>query len=82
MGARAVIITDESITSDEYFIEMVDDESNLDANIPAGFLLGKNGYMIRKTLKKLNLNYATINLPVNLTFTPIHEIHQPPWLEW
>ncbi|GLV44160.1 uncharacterized protein CBL_12544 [Carabus blaptoides fortunei] len=81
-GAIAVIITDESVESEEYFIEMIDDESLQETYIPAGFLLGKNGYMIRRTLKKLHRDFALINIPVNLTFTPVHKINQPPWLEW
>lgn len=81
-GAKAVIITDISEDFDEYFIEMIDDDTLENANIPAAFLMGKNGLMITKTLKKLHRLYAIINLPVNLTFTPIHEMNQPPWLGW
>ncbi|CAH0559385.1 unnamed protein product [Brassicogethes aeneus] len=81
-GARAVIITDISKENEDYFIEMIDDESEEDANIPAAFLMGKNGFMISKTLERLNRNFAIINLPINLTYTPIHKINQPPWLGW
>lgn len=80
-GAKAVIITDVRKTVEDYYIEMIDDDSVEEAHIPAGFLMGKNGLIIRKTLEKLQQNYATINLPVNLTYTPVHEINQPPWLE-
>lgn len=41
-GARAVIISDHK-ESDEFFTEMLDDLSGRKANIPATFLLGKNG---------------------------------------
>lgn len=61
---------------------MIDDDKTQDVHIPAAFLLGKNGLMITRTLKRLNKQYAIINLPVNLTFTPIHEINEPPWLGW
>jgi len=81
-GARAVIITDMTKIHEDYYIEMVDDDTTDEAHIPAGFLMGKNGLIIRKTLEKLKRNYAIINLPVNLTFTPIHDINQPPWLGW
>ncbi|KAF5269377.1 hypothetical protein FQA39_LY08769 [Lamprigera yunnana] len=81
-GARAVIITDVRKSVEDYYIEMVDDDTLEEAHIPAGFLMGKNGFIIRKTLKKLQRNFAIINLPVNLTFIPIHEINQPPWLGW
>lgn len=81
-GAVAVIITDMTKVNEDYFIEMVDDDTDDDAGIPAGFLMGKNGFMIVKTLEKLRRNYAIINLPVNLTFTPVHKMNQPPWLGW
>ncbi|KAJ8981549.1 hypothetical protein NQ317_009808 [Molorchus minor] len=81
-GARAVIISDIDHSTEEYFIEMIDDNTTEEVNIPAGYLMGKNGLMILRTLKKLNKEHAIINLPVNLTFTPVHEINQPPWLGW
>lgn len=61
---------------------MVHDNSDRETNIPAGYLLGKNGRVIRSTLKRLKRKYAIINLPVNLTFTPPNEINHPPWLGW
>lgn len=95
-GAKAVIIADyhvsslqESISSplwaDYYYIEMIRDDtipSSKTVNIPAGFLLGKNGKMIRQTLKRLNQPFALINIPVNLTYTSLDKLHQPPWLFW
>lgn len=82
LGGRAVIVTEsESLEgTDDMYIEMIDDESGRDAKIPAGFLLGKNGKMIKATMRRLKLNYSVINLPVNLTFTPVHMINHPPWL--
>nr|XP_019548442.2 PRADC1-like protein [Aedes albopictus] len=84
VGGRAVIITEIDSSSDDYdyYIEMIHDKTDRDTNIPAAFLLGRNGHIIRKTLAKLNLPYALINLPVNLTFVAPHEINQPPWLQW
>jgi hypothetical protein len=81
-GAQAVIITDISKPTEEYFIEMIDDDSSVEVNIPAAFLMGKNGIMITQTLQRLKRSYAIINLPVNLTFTPVHQMNQPPWLGW
>lgn len=95
-GAKAVIIADyhsssieESITNslwaEYYYIEMIRDDtipSTKTVNIPAGFLLGKNGKMIRQTLKRLNQPFALINIPVNLTYTSLDKLHQPPWLFW
>jgi hypothetical protein len=81
-GAQAVIITDISKPTEEYFIEMIDDDSSVEVNIPAAFLMGKNGIMITQTLQRLKRSYAIINLPVNLTFTPVQQMNQPPWLGW
>lgn len=71
-----------SENNEDFLIEMIDDETEDEVHIPAGFLLGRNGYMITKTLERLNRSFAVINLPVNLTFTPIHKMNQPPWLGW
>lgn len=43
-GALAVIITDSDVGNDKMFIDMVDDETDREVNIPAFFLLGKDGY--------------------------------------
>lgn len=83
-GGRAVIITEIDTHSDDYdfYIEMIHDKTDRETSIPAAFLLGKNGLIIRKTLTRLNRRYALINLPVNLTFVAPHHINQPPWLQW
>ncbi|KNC34872.1 PRADC1-like protein [Lucilia cuprina] len=83
-GARAAIITEFNSESNEfdYYIEMIHDETNRDAHIPAGYLLGSNGVAIRNTLRRLKRTYARINLPVNLTFVPPSRINHPPWLDF
>lgn len=84
LGASAVIISDldkESTDSDHY-IDMVHDTTSAEVDIPVAYMVGKNGQMIVSTLKKLRLNYAIINVPVNLTFTPPDQINHPPWVGW
>lgn len=83
-GASAVIITDSAAAEEElsYYIDMVDDNTGRDVHIPAGYLQGKNGQMIRRTLNKIGQMHAIINIPVNLTFVPPHEINHPPWQGW
>lgn len=81
-GARAIIISDYNDKNDDMFIEMIDDKTFREVHIPAAFLLGKNGYMIRKTLENLNRRHAVINIPVNLTYMPLHKTNQPPWISW
>ncbi|KAJ0183245.1 hypothetical protein K1T71_001221 [Dendrolimus kikuchii] len=84
-GARAIIITEAIDKWDEsldHLIEMVDDKTELDVNIPAAFLLGRSGSTILRTLRKFQRNYAIINMPVNMTHVPISKINQPPWIPW
>lgn len=83
-GAKVVLVTENNMQSPEYdyYIEMVHDNTSKDVNIPAAFLLGKNGRIIKETLNKLKRSYAIINLPQNLTFVPAHRINHPPWLTW
>ncbi|XP_014241191.1 PRADC1-like protein isoform X2 [Cimex lectularius] len=80
-GAKAVIIAD-NVDSEEFYTEMIDDDSGLHVKIPATFLLGKNGFIIRRTLQKLNMKFAVINIPVNVTYVPLNQWKQPPWLTW
>ena len=42
-GAVGVIVTDEDEDNDQLFIAMADDTTGREANIPAAFVLGKNG---------------------------------------
>lgn len=42
-GAKAIVITDNNIFDDSEYVHMIDDESQMTANIPAGFLVGKSG---------------------------------------
>lgn len=83
-GGIAVIITelDTYVEDYDYYIEMIHDKTDRDTTIPAAFMLGKNGLIIRSTLLKLKRDYAVINLPVNLTFMSPNQINQPPWLQW
>lgn len=82
LGGKAVIITESTAleSDNEIYIEMVDDDSGRQSKIPAGFLLGKNGKIIKNTLNRLQRSFALINLNVNLTFVPVHMINSPPWL--
>ncbi|KAL0269090.1 UNVERIFIED_CONTAM: hypothetical protein PYX00_006927 [Menopon gallinae] len=81
-GALAIIVSDYDKDNDDLYIEMIDDNTFRQVNIPAGFLLGKNGYIIKTTLERLKRRYALINLPVNMTYVPLNKFNQPPWLGW
>ena len=59
-----------------------DDSTDREVTIPVGFLLGRNGQVIRNTLHKLRLDEAVINVPINLTNVATHKWKQPPWVVW
>ena len=81
-GALAAVITDNDEDNDELYISMQDDTTGREPEIPAAFLLGTNGAVIRRTLDELNLAAAIINVPVNITAIPLNKLNQPPWLVW
>ena len=59
-----------------------DDSTEREVTIPVGFLLGRNGQVIRNTLHKLRLDEAVVNVPINLTNVATHKWKQPPWVVW
>jgi len=76
-GAYATIITSGE-EGDEGMIEMIKDETNRAARIPAVYLAGIHGYQIRNHLM-YDYSPVLIDIPVNLTMTPLHEARFPPW---
>lgn len=52
-GAHAIVIADNNIYDDSAYIHMIDDDSEMMANIPAGFLVGKSGlvFIVFRILK-------------------------------
>ncbi|GCC20676.1 protease-associated domain-containing protein 1-like [Chiloscyllium punctatum] len=81
-GGRAVIISDNVYDNDSSYIEMVQDGTARDSDIPALFLLGKDGYMIRRSLELHGLPWAVISIPVNVSGIPTFQLQQPPWTLW
>ena len=81
-GAVGVIVTDEDSDNDQLFIAMADDTTGRDVSIPAAFVLGKNGHMIKSTLSRLSLSSAVVNIPVNISRIDPYKLRQPPWLVW
>lgn len=80
-GAIAVIIADNNEANDNEYISMIHDNTGRTVNIPAFFLLGKDGWMIMDTLKNSN-QPALVNIPVNITRIPLEQLHFPPWSFW
>ena len=81
-GAIGVIVTDEDTDNDQLFISMADDTTGREVTIPAAFVLGKNGHVIKSTLSKLSLPHAIINVPVNISRIEPYKLKQPPWIVW
>jgi len=80
-GMIAIIIYDNNDNNDDMYIEMIGDNTTRNCSIPAAFLLGKDGYMIRRTLEALDMNRAIVNIPINISHTPLKR-RQPPWVVW
>ena len=81
-GAVGVIVTDEDTDNDQLFIAMADDTTGREVSIPAAFVLGKNGHIIKSTLSKLSLSSAMVNIPVNISRIDPYKLRQPPWIVW
>ncbi|XP_061435403.1 protease-associated domain-containing protein 1 [Lethenteron reissneri] len=81
-GARAIIIADNAYDDITSFVDMIQDGTERHASIPALFLLGKDGYMIRRSLLQNGLASALINIPVNVTSMHTYQLMQPPWTFW
>ncbi|XP_053314055.1 protease-associated domain-containing protein 1 [Spea bombifrons] len=81
-GGRAVIITDNAADNDSFYVEMIQDSSGRTADIPALFLLGRDGYMIQRSLEQHGLPWAVISIPVNVSSIPAFDLRQPPWTFW
>ena len=78
-GAVAAIITDND-PSNENFIDMINDDTARQTNIPSAFLTWKDGYMIKKSLETNKLANAIINIPLNLTLkNEIRYLKRAPW---
>ncbi|XP_061439569.1 protease-associated domain-containing protein 1 isoform X2 [Rhineura floridana] len=82
LGGLAVIIADNAYDNDSSYVEMIQDNTRRTADIPALFLLGRDGYMIRRSLEQHGLPWAVISIPVNITSIPTYELMQPPWTFW
>lgn len=82
IGVLALVVTDNDIKNDDQYIDMIDDNTKRNCSIPAVFLLGKDGHMIRQRLQAHGISRAIINIPVNITLVPLHQQRHPPWQLW
>ncbi|XP_020499548.1 protease-associated domain-containing protein 1 [Labrus bergylta] len=81
-GGKAVLIADNAVDNDSQYLDMVTDGSTAKPSIPALFLLGRDGMMIRRTLQRQALPWAVISIPVNVSSLASFPLKQPPWTLW
>ncbi|XP_068995038.1 protease-associated domain-containing protein 1-like [Embiotoca jacksoni] len=81
-GGKAVLIADNAEDNDSQYLDMVTDGSTTKPSIPALFLLGRDGMMIRRSLQRLDLPWAVISIPVNVSALASFPLKQPPWTLW
>ncbi|GFU04017.1 protease-associated domain-containing protein 1 [Nephila pilipes] len=55
-GVMAVVICDNDASNDDQYIDMIDDTTRRNCSIPALFILGKDGFMIKKNLNTRSLH--------------------------
>lgn len=78
-GLAGILIYDNVISDGDYYINMIVDETNRNCSLPAAFIQGKDGYMIKRILTAHKLNRAFITIPLNLTENSLDELRDPPW---
>lgn len=81
-GGRAVLIADDAVDNDSLYLDMITDGSTTMPSIPALFLLGRDGLMIRRSLQRQALPWAVISIPVNVSSLASFPLKQPPWTLW
>ncbi|XP_031563005.1 protease-associated domain-containing protein 1-like [Actinia tenebrosa] len=81
-GAVAVFVADNVNDNADAMVDMVHDGTSREVHIPAGFLLGTDGYHIREAIKEAKVPEAIISIPVNVTTHPDLYTRQPPWSYW
>ncbi|TNN40484.1 Protease-associated domain-containing protein 1 [Liparis tanakae] len=81
-GGKAVLIADDASDNDSQYLDMIADGSAAKPSIPALFLLGRDGMMIRRSLQRQALPWAVISIPVNVSSLASFPLKQPPWTLW
>lgn len=81
-GAIAVFIADDQLDNMDTLVEMAHDGTQRDVHIPAGFMLGSDGYHIKRGIEDTGMMGAVISIPLNVTNTPYLYTRQPPWSAW
>lgn len=78
-GAVGVIVYDNNPDNRSNLVAMIDDDRGVDITIPSLFIVGSDGFHIRRALERNFLESAIINVPINMTYVPEHQIQKPPW---
>ncbi|XP_058941966.2 protease-associated domain-containing protein 1 [Pocillopora verrucosa] len=82
-GAIAVFISDNlQFDNAESLVDMIHDGTTREVSIPAGFILGSDGYHIKRGIEEAGMEAAVISIPLNITTSPHLYTRQPPWSYW
>lgn len=81
-GLKAILIYDNNSSNDDKFLDMITDSTERNCSISAAFILGRDGYMIKRQMIYLGLESLPIHIPVNISKLPLENQKQnlnPPW---
>ncbi|KAJ8025659.1 Ancient ubiquitous protein 1 [Holothuria leucospilota] len=81
-NAAAIFIYDHDLSNDWAFVDMVGDGTNRDTELPAAFMLGRDGQRITESLTANGLKSAILTMPYNVTGIPLGHIDKAPWTLW
>ncbi|CAF1137569.1 unnamed protein product [Adineta ricciae] len=81
-GALGVIVMDNDRTTDDRFVDMIDDSTQRNVHIPAMFLQYRDGHLILNSIENNHVIGARINIPLNLTYNEILQVHRAPGSYW
>ncbi len=60
----------------------ISDGTNRITNIPSLFISSKDGNMIKNSIENNHMDYALINIPLNLTYIDENKLKRAPWSMW
>ena len=80
-GSMALIVIDND-PNNEYFVEMIGDNTDRISHIPSVFLNWLDGNLIKNSIESKKLSGAKINIPLNVTLTSKAKLKKTPWAYW
>ena len=77
-GLKAILVYDNNSSNDDKYLDMVADNTKRNCSIPAAFILGKDGAMIKRQMLYLGLYSVPVQF-VNISRLPEEQKINPPW---